>query len=319
MVINKLHIPWAVVTLLLTVLMALIYLANFHPATVPWLSLPTWFGPRPPLRNTVGGTPLGLIYGSLAFLVFVFAAAINLRKKFRNLPLGSVELWLRAHIWFTVLTIPLVLFHCGFKLGGLHTSLIFWLYVVVMVSGFFGLAMQQLMPGLMKERLTREFVFEQIPSMKKRNLQGVEDLLRRLKEEEDHDSSEAASGSSSNFSGSANVAVEQEIGARTMLVEFLRKEVLPFLRKAKISGHRLAKVQNSNNRFRLVKANLPQALHKDLDRVQQAVDDRRFMELQTNCQLWLHSWLLIHAPISFLLIIFTAWHAIVAVRLFIIQ
>jgi nitrogen fixation/metabolism regulation signal transduction histidine kinase len=104
-----------------------------------------------------------------------------------------------------------------------------------------------------------------------------------------------------------------------MLLEFLRKEVLPFLRKAKISGHRLAKVQNSNNRFRLVKANLPQALHKDLDRVQQAVDDRRFMELQTNCQLWLHSWLLIHAPISFLLIIFTAWHAIVAVRLFIIQ
>ena len=33
------------------------------------------------------------------------------------------------------LTIPLVLFHCGFRLGGLHTSILFWLYAVVMVSG----------------------------------------------------------------------------------------------------------------------------------------------------------------------------------------
>ena len=43
------------------------------------------------------------------------------------------------------------------------------------------------------------------------------------------------------------------------------------------------------------------------------------MDIQARLQYWLHGWLLIHVPFSLLLIVVTLWHAIVAVRLFIVQ
>jgi hypothetical protein len=74
-----------------------------------------------------------------------------------------VQLWLRAHIWLTLLTIPLIILHSGFRLGGPMTTLLMVLYAIVMVSGIYGLMLQHLMPRLMKERLPAETVFEQIP------------------------------------------------------------------------------------------------------------------------------------------------------------
>jgi hypothetical protein len=53
--------------------------------------------------------------------------------------------------------------------------------------------------------------------------------------------------------------------------------------------------------------------------LQSWVDERRRMDLQTKLQHWLHGWLLIHVPFSMGLIVITLWHAIVAVRLFIVQ
>ena len=48
-------------------------------------------------------------------------------------------------------------------------------------------------------------------------------------------------------------------------------------------------------------------------------DERRRPDLQTKLQHWLHGWLLIHVPISLLLTILTLWHAIIAVRLFVVN
>jgi len=87
-----------------------------------------------------------------------------------------------AHIWLTILTIPLVLFHCGFRLGGLHTSILFWLYAIVMVSGFWGLAMQHFLPHLMMERLPREFVYEQIPNVRATMFEAALAYRRRARQ-----------------------------------------------------------------------------------------------------------------------------------------
>src|ERR1043166_6039692 len=164
MKIDRSHTPWILFTVLATGASAVLYLANFFPHLLPSsVRLPAMLGEAPPSRNTYGGTPLGLIFGSVAFLIFLFASALGIRKKKRTWPIGSVQFWLKAHIWLTVLTIPLVLFHCGFHSGGTHTSWLMVLYVIVMGSGFFGLALQQFMPRLMTERLPREVVFEQIP------------------------------------------------------------------------------------------------------------------------------------------------------------
>src|SRR6266404_9603598 len=79
---------------------------------------------------------------------------------------GTVQRWLRAHIWLTLLTIPLVILHSGFRLGGPMTTLIIVLYIVVMVSGIYGLILQHHMPTVMMERLPAESVYEQIPHIR---------------------------------------------------------------------------------------------------------------------------------------------------------
>jgi hypothetical protein len=114
----------------------------------------------------VGGTPLGLAFGAISLGIFIFAALLSLRKKIPLWRVGAVQRWLRAHIWLTFLTIPLILLHSGFRLGGPMTTLLMALYTLVMVSGIYGLVLQHLMPRLMKERLPAETVFEQIPHIR---------------------------------------------------------------------------------------------------------------------------------------------------------
>ena len=67
--------------------------SGFVNGTADWKPL---LGEAPPLRNTYGGTPLGLIFGSVAFLIFLFASALGIRKKQRTWPIGSVQFWLKA-------------------------------------------------------------------------------------------------------------------------------------------------------------------------------------------------------------------------------
>ena len=164
---NWKHFPWFVFVCLATVAAWLLYVGNFHPEWMPaGIRLPSSLIQTPTEHQTVGGTPLGLAFGAISLGIFVFAALLNLRKKIPLWRVGTVQLWLRAHIWLTLLTIPLILFHSGFRLGGPMTTLLMALYALVMVSGIYGLALQHLMPRLMKDRLPAETVFEQIPHIR---------------------------------------------------------------------------------------------------------------------------------------------------------
>ena len=161
---NRKHIPWFLFVCLATAVAAALYIANFYPEWLPEdRRLPPFFGETPPSHQTIGGTPLGLIFGAISFAIFIFAALLGLRKKIPLWRIGTVERWLRAHIWLTLLTIPLVLLHCGFHFGGPMTTLLIVLYAIVVASGIYGLALQHQMPRLMKDRLPAETVFERIP------------------------------------------------------------------------------------------------------------------------------------------------------------
>ena len=151
---NWKHFPWFVFVCLATMAAGLLYLGNFHPDRMPaGIRLPPSLIQTPTEHQTVGGTPLGLAFGAISLGIFVFAALLSLRKKIPLWRVGTVQRWLRAHIWLTFLTIPLILLHSGFRLGGPMTTLLMAFYAIVMVSGIYGLVLQHLMPRLMKERL----------------------------------------------------------------------------------------------------------------------------------------------------------------------
>src|SRR3984893_3145443 len=164
---NWKHFPWIVFVFLATVAACLLYVANFHPDRMPpGIHVPAWFIQTQSEHHSVGGTPLGLAFGAISLGIFIFAALLSLRKKIPLWRVGTVQRWLRAHIWLTLLTIPLVILHSGFRLGGPMTTLLMILYAIVMVSGIYGLILQHQMPALMKERLPAETVFEQIPHIR---------------------------------------------------------------------------------------------------------------------------------------------------------
>ena len=164
---NWRHVPWIIFVLLATFAAGLLYVGNFHPERMPaGIHLPPSLVQTPTEHHTVGGTPLGLWFGSISLGIFIFAALLSLRKKIPLWRVGTVQRWLRAHIWLTLLTIPLIILHSGFRLGGPMTTLLMALYAIVMVSGIYGLFLQHLMPRLMKERLPAETVFEQIPHIR---------------------------------------------------------------------------------------------------------------------------------------------------------
>ena len=302
--IDRSHTPWVIFVILATVGSALLFLANFFPHLLPFsVRLPAFLGEAPPSRNTYGGTPLGLIFGALAFLIFVFASALGIRKKKRTWPIGSVQFWLKAHIWLTVLTIPLVLFHCGFHSGGMQTSAIMILYAIVMGSGFFGLALQQFIPGLMTKQLPREAVFEQIPYLRNQLLESAKKLRDSLAKSQPAVAAAAASESSS----------AEDPSVQT-LVRFLDRECLPYLSAKRGDRHALANERVAVNTFSRLRLNVDEQSKPRVDAMQSWCADRRLMDLQTKFQHWLHGWLLIHIPASFALLVFTAWHACVAVR-----
>src|SRR6267143_2216332 len=178
---NRAHVPWAIFVTLATLFAAWLYVGNFNPQILPsGLRLPPGLMQKPSEHRSVGGTPLGLIFGAISFGIFIFAALLGVRKKLVLWRVGTVQRWLRAHIWLTLLTIPLVILHTGFRLGGPMTTLIIILYVVVMGSGIYGLTLQHYLPRMMNERLSTETVSEQIPFIRVQLCQAAEKMRIRL-------------------------------------------------------------------------------------------------------------------------------------------
>ena len=474
---NWKHFPWFVFVCLATIAACLLYVGNFHPHRMPaGIRLPPSLIQTPTEHHTVGGTPLGLAFGAISLGIFVFAALLNLRKKIPLWRVGTVQRWLRAHIWLTFLTIPLIILHSGFRLGGPMTTLLVAVYALVMVSGIYGLVLQHLMPRLMKERLPAETVFEQIPHIRAQLCVAAEKMRDSFKPAPSKKLDAGAPASSpaktvtagsaamastkgelstpvaraKSVTGStvtaepvavaggtttaapaakaleaspepaipsaANAAASsaptkptETIGTPTArvhseppgapvprasvpagdepapdppavpasvpaaavpeksattspapkpaepadpkttapaaakpaappaakpaaakpaaapakpalladpaseaaLVEFIDRQILPYLQARRGEKYRLGNARFSDDTFRFVKLRVTEAYRSRVEEIQGWCNERRMLDLQTRLHHWLHGWLFIHVPFSFLLLMLTFWHAYV--------
>jgi hypothetical protein len=257
----------------------------------------------------VGSTPLGLIFGSLSFAIFIFGVLLSLRKKLVLWPIGSVQSWLRAHIWLTLLTIPLVLLHSGFRLGSAMTTLLMAIYAIVMVSGIYGLFLQHVMPRIMNERLPAETVYEQIPYIRSQLYRAAEKMRDSLQHHVAVAPAISPLMSESNPAGQAAVAYSESEAA---LVTFLEEQVMPYLDTRLISRSRLSDRHYSEDAFRFVALSVAEPYRAQVQEIQGWCDERRALDLQLRLHHWLHGWLFVHVPFSFLLLLLTAWHAVIA-------
>jgi hypothetical protein len=457
---NWKHFPWFVFVCLATIAACLLYVGNFHPERMPaGIHLPPSLIQTPTEHHTVGGTPLGLTFGAISLGIFVFAALLNLRKKVPLWRVGTLQRWLRAHIWLTFLTIPLIILHSGFRLGGPMTTLLMALYALVMVSGIYGLVLQHVMPRLMKERLPAETVFEQIPHIRAQLCVAAEKMrdsfkpappkkpdagvpapspakavtagsavmastkgelstpVARAKSVTGSAVTAAPVAAAATTASAAPVAKAEDppapptpasipnaavtsatpkaetIGTPTArvqseppgapvartevpagdqpapsppvapaaapviaekpvasaapatkpsapavvskptaaakpaapakpalpadpaseeaLVEFIDRQILPYLQARRGERFRLGKARFSDDTFRFIKLRVAEAYRSRVEEIQGWCDERRMLDLQTRLHHWLYAWLFIHVPFSFLLLMLTIWHAYV--------
>ena len=308
MIIDRSHIRWAAGAISASAGLTILYLANCHPKELPFtIPLPACFGHIPPLSRHFGASPLGLTYGILALLIFIFAALLGWRRNHPSWRIGSLQLWLKAHIWFTILTFPLVLFHSDFRAGGPLTTLLVVLYTLVMVSGVWGLLLQHIVPRLMREYLPDEVIFEQIAHIRDLLLEQARVIRTQLVTQAD----QIEPLPMTLDEGATPVPGRQATGIRA-IIHFLDTEGLPFLATPKTRRMRMRQHHVSDNLFRLLRLQVPAATLPPLEELQNLCDEKRRLDLQTRLQHWLHSWLFVHAPVSLILIVVSIWHALVA-------
>src|SRR5207249_6120017 len=112
------------------------------------------------------GSTVGLWYGVIGSMLMVFAGLLSaLRKVPACWWIGSRQTWLRGHIWLGLLSVVFIACHAHARLGGFVEQALWVVLAAVILSGIFGLLLQQFLPRWLAQRCADEAPYEQIPHL----------------------------------------------------------------------------------------------------------------------------------------------------------
>lgn len=241
-----------------------------------------------------GGSWQGMAFGVAGTALMVFAGLLAGRKKLPRLPIGTARFWLKAHIWLGLLSVPLILFHAGFRWGGLLEQALLHVFAVVIVSGIVGVVFQQYLPRVMKDATSREAMFEQLPH-----------VCAALKSTADE---QVVAACGSLFPTTDDSASEGE-----SLREFYVEIVRPFLNTTIKKHSPLLNVSRANSVFSQMQRVVPASSRNTLTQLASICDERRELARQARLHKWLHYWLFFHVPLSMSLLVLAIAHIIASV------
>jgi hypothetical protein len=229
---------------------------------------------------------LSYLTGWALFGLILLLSLYNARKKLPFVPLLSSELWLQSHIYGGLLTAALFAVHISYKMPtGWFEGMLAWLYVMVMLSGFFGLFVSRAIP---KRLTTRggEVLFERIPSIR-----------RQLQER-----AEALALTSLSQVKSSTVA------------DFYARELKDFFEGNRNVGLHLLEVRSPLNRLLNKITDLNRYLNEQeraaLDQIAGLVRQKDGLDYHYALQLLLKLWLFVHIPLTYSLLLFTLAHIV---------
>jgi hypothetical protein len=309
---------WAMASLVILAVSAMVYV--FFAGQAP--------------RGATGGSPLGLLFGSIGFGFMIFAALLGARKRVPVWRIGRAQAWMRGHLWLGMLSLPLILFHGGFHFGGLLTEILMWLLIITVASGIFGATLQHYLPTIMTRDVPLETIYDEIGHvhslLREEADRGMEAICGPLgfTKTSTEDSLRAGGfaamrpivpAGGRTESGTAVAAAAEVIvlseEERAPLRRFYLQEMRPFLEDPKKRGQRLADAEKASAAFAGLRTLLPApAADALLDDLMEICDETRQLVRQERLHHWLHNWLLVHIPLSLALILLGAIHAVVALR-----
>jgi hypothetical protein len=261
----------------------------------------------PSARGSMGGTAAGLAFGSAGFAFMIFAALLGARKRVPVYRMGRAQTWMRGHLWLGLLSLPILLFHSGFRYGHGLTAWLMTLLIIVVTSGIFGTALQHYMPRVITREVTMETIYEEIGHVRAQLLEEAEELIKQAGGGE----KQGAKGSSEPDSAMPAVAVMDEAAS---LRNFYEQELKPFLEKPGARRSALGDAAQARSAFAQLRTLVPLSLHTTIEDLEGICEEERQLTLQSHLHVWLHGWLLLHIPLSLALILLGAIHAVMALR-----
>ena len=295
MLIDDTHRPWALASAGIFAAAAAVYVVALSNG--PWS----------------GGSAIGLAYGIVGFAMMVLAGLLSGRKKFRIWRVGRAQTWMRGHLWLGLLSLPLILFHAGFAFGGPLTRVMMWLFVIVIVSGVAGAALQHVLPRLMFERLPMETIYEEIPHVRAQLVTESETIVATSCGALAVLSVPAAERATSDSTARLASVMRIEADESAPLREFYRAEMAPFVADPD-RPHPLASRHDAEQAFARLRMVLPPSFHGAIADLENICEEERQLVRQKRLHGWLHGWLLTHIPLSFALLALAVVHIVTALR-----
>jgi hypothetical protein len=256
-----------------------------------------------------GGSAIGLAFGIIGSAFMVFAGLLAARKKASIWRMGRAQSWMRGHLWLGLLSLPLILFHAGFRAGGTLTAVLLVLVIIVVVSGVFGAALQHYMPKMITAELPHETIFEQIDHVRGQLVIEADELMTRASAPVKL----VAAGPSGDLAATADSVLAAEDTVAPLL-EFYSREMRPFLQNPGARHHKLANAEMAREIFAGLRRVLPTEAHETTKSLEEICEEERQLRRQARLHHLLHGWLMLHIPLSFALLVLGCVHAVMALR-----
>jgi len=294
--IDKTHKPWLIITAVLLIVAAILYVV--YAAGAPG-------GPR-------GGSALGLTFGIVGYGMMLYAGLLGARKKVPTWRLGKTKTWMRGHIWLGLLSLPVILFHGGFSWRGPLTAVMMWLFFTVIVSGILGAVIQHFVPRMMTTRVPMETIYEEIPHVRAQLCEEADKLVAAVCGPMDGEQPAEPEETQPAAAVALLVDIEQEDRARFR--DIYKTKVRPFLENPESPGSELANPTRSAEVFDSLRKLLVPQVRGVLDDLENICEEEHQLSRQIKIYQWLHGWLVVHVPLSIALLVLGAVHAVIALR-----
>ncbi len=310
------HVPWIVLAVLITVLATLWF---FYAS----LGRADW----PP-----GSSLPGFTFGILGGLIILFEFALWGRKKVRTWRIGRAQVWMRAHIWLGLVTIPLLVYHSGFRLGGTLSTVLLVLLFLVVLSGIWGLALQQFLTQRILDDVPAETIYSQIDQVVGLLTSEADRLVLATCGPVEGEEVRAAENGLAQQAGTGHLVVgavrsagrvqgkvletrapSKPIPGSEPLRTFFHSTIAPYLQ----TGDPYSPLHSANRAavlFTDLRTKLDPSAHGSVAVLESLCDQRRQLEVQSWMHFWLHNWLWLHLPLSLALVILMFVHVFVTLK-----
>jgi hypothetical protein len=213
----------------------------------------------------------------------------HVRKKLPASPLGRAASWLKMHVYLGYFVVAVFLFHTSYSLPETTLEWALWImFVLVVVSGLVGLYLTSSIPGKLQQQHAEQMTFEQIPTARLNLFREVNALVLDTVTPE----------------GSSEVS---DFYVNRLRGFFRRPQNL----RAHLRGSRRPLERISGEIADLERrVNAPD--RKTLSSIRKLVTAKYDLDHQYTVQGLMHSWLFVHIPATYSLIVLSILHVAVA-------